>query len=120
MPALEVFLEVNLGNEETKSGLPIESEQDLAGLTKLAEEVQQLAGLKLVGLMGMPPLFDDPEKSRPYFQKLRQTQEFLNKQNVTLDLKQISAGTSHDFAVAIEEGATILRLGEVLLGPRNY
>ena len=120
MPALEVFLEVNLGNEETKSGLPIESEQDLAGLTKLAEEVQQLAGLKLVGLMGMPPLFDDPEKSRPYFQKLRQTQEFLNKQNVTFDLKQISAGTSHDFAVAIEEGATILRLGEVLLGPRNY
>lgn len=120
MPALEVFLEVNLGNEETKSGLPIESEQDLAGLTKLAEEVQQLAGLKLVGLMGMPPLFDDPEKSRPYFQKLKQTQEFLNKQNVTFELKQISAGTSHDFAVAIEEGATILRLGEVLLGPRNY
>ena len=120
MPALEVFLEVNLGNEESKSGLPIESEQDLAELTKLAEEVQQMDGLKLVGLMGMPPLFDDPEKSRPYFQKLKQTQDYLNKQNETLDLTQISAGTSHDFTVAIEEGATILRLGEVLLGPRNY
>ena len=120
MPALEVFIEVNLGNEETKSGLPIETEHDLAELTKLAEEVQQMAGLKLVGLMGMPPLFDDPEKSRPYFQKLKQTQDYLNKQIGTLDLKQISAGTSHDFAVAIEEGATILRLGEILLGPRNY
>ena len=120
MPALEVFLEVNLGNEESKSGLPIETEQDLAELTKLAEEVRQMAGLKLVGLMGMPPLFDDPEKSRLYFQKLKQTQDYLNKQNETFGLKQISAGTSHDFAVAIEEGATILRLGEVLLGPRNY
>ena len=120
LPALEVFLEVNLGNEETKSGLPIESEQDLAGLTKLAEEVQQMEGLKLVGLMGMPPLFDDPEKSRPYFQKLKQAQDYLNNQNETFDLKQISAGTSHDFAVAIEEGSTIIRLGEALLGPRNY
>lgn len=119
-PPLEVFLEVNIGDESSKTGFPTKNETDLAALVIVVNQISKMESLNLVGLMAMPPLFADPEHSRPYFHKLRNLRDYLNAQSKGVKLNQLSAGTSVDFAVAIEEGATIVRIGERLLGPRNY
>ncbi|NLZ26409.1 MAG: hypothetical protein GX884_02390 [Chloroflexi bacterium] len=67
----------------------------------------------------MPPLFDDAELNRPYFRQLRELLHFLNAKDPSLKLHELSMGTSYDFVVAIEEGATIVRLGSILLGERQ-
>jgi len=82
--------------------------------------VRSLGNLRLTGLMTMPPLFEDPEFSRPYFRRLREARDYLNEQIPELGLKELSMGTSADYSVAVEEGATIIRIGTELLGPRNY
>jgi uncharacterized pyridoxal phosphate-containing UPF0001 family protein len=68
--------------------------------------------------MTMPPLFEDSELSRPYFLKLREAKEYFNKQISGLKLTELSMGTSSDYSIAVEEGATIIRIGTGLLGPR--
>jgi len=93
IPAL---VEVNLAGEETKSGVP---EADLERFLGLYEDVR--------GLMTMPPATDDPETSRPYFRRLRQLAEQYG-------LRELSMGTSQDYRVAADEGATMVRLGSVL------
>jgi pyridoxal phosphate enzyme (YggS family) len=98
-PAL---VEVNLSGEESKSGVP---PPKLAGFL---DEAQAL-GVEVRGLMTMPPLADDPESSRPYFRELRE----LAEQH---DLPELSMGTSQDYQVAAEEGATLVRVGSVLFG----
>jgi len=117
---LEVYLEVNLANEESKSGFKAEKQQDWQDLLPIVKTIGQLPRIKLVGLMAMPPLFDDPQQSRPYFHSLKRLKEFLNEQFPTLNMSGLSAGTSGDYEVAIEEGATVIRIGEALLGPRSY
>ena len=102
---LRVYLEVNLGGEETKSGLL----PDAVGA--LLERVRALPGLAAVGLMCLPPLGPDAEASRPYFRELRQLASAHG-------LSGLSMGTTHDFAVAVEEGATVVRVGTALFGPR--
>jgi pyridoxal phosphate enzyme (YggS family) len=97
IPAL---VEVNLGGEETKSGVAPEE------LPSFLAEVQDL-GVEVRGLMTMPPLADDPEASRPYFRRLRE----LAAEH---GLEQLSMGTSQDYRVAAEEGATLVRIGSVL------
>jgi hypothetical protein len=99
IPAL---VEVNLAGEESKSGI---SE---AGLAAFLEEARNL-GVDVRGLMTMPPLADDPEQSRPYFRRLRG----LADQH---DLSELSMGTSQDYRVAAEEGATLVRVGSVVFG----
>jgi pyridoxal phosphate enzyme (YggS family) len=102
---LEVMIEVRLSEEETKSGVPP------GELGALVEVVRSLPNLELVGLMTMPPWFEDPERARPYFACLRElAAEF--------SLPCLSMGMSGDFEVAIEEGATHIRLGTALFGPR--
>jgi len=120
MPPLEVFLEVNIGDEISKTGFSARNQEDCEALIPVARHVLGLERLKLVGLMAMPPLFQDPQESRPYFIKLRQLRDYLNNQVKEAELTQLSAGTSADFEIAIEEGATVVRIGERLLGPRNY
>jgi uncharacterized pyridoxal phosphate-containing UPF0001 family protein len=93
IPAL---VEVNLSGEETKSGVP---EADLAGFLELYDDVR--------GLMTMPPETGDPEASRPYFRRLRGLAE-------SYGLRELSMGTSQDYRVAADEGATMVRLGSVL------
>ena len=117
---LEVYLEVNLANEESKSGFKAEKQQDWQDLLPIVKTIGQLPRIKLVGLMAMPPLFDDPQQSRPYFHSLKRLKEFLNEQFPALNMSGLSAGTSGDYEVAIEEGATVIRIGEALLGPRSY
>ena len=102
---LEVYLEVNLGGEATKSGLAPEA------LGALLASVRQLPQLHAVGLMCLPPFSDNPEASRPYFQRLRALAEAHG-------LTGLSMGTTQDFAVAVQEGATVVRVGTALFGPR--
>jgi hypothetical protein len=104
--ALDVMIEVKLSREETKSGAAPED------LPALAEAIQGCANLRLLGLMTIPPWTDDGEQSRPYFAHLRR----LAEQN---HLTHLSMGMSHDFEAAIEEGATIIRVGTALFGPRK-
>ena len=109
---LRVLIEVSLGGEVTKSGV---AEADLA---MLAEGVGGLANLELLGLMTIPPFLDDPESVRPYFRKLRELRDGLVRR-VGRPLPVLSMGMSHDFEIAIEEGATEIRVGTALFGERK-
>jgi hypothetical protein len=99
VPAL---VEVNLSGEETKSGV---SETDLPAFLATVRE----AGVDVRGLMTMPPFTDEPERSRPYFRRLRELASELG-------LPELSMGTSQDYRVAVEEGATLVRVGSILFG----
>jgi PLP dependent protein len=108
---LRVLIEVRIAPEETKSGAAREE------LVALAEQVSSLNGLDLQGLMCIPPFLDDPESVRPYFKELRELQEILERR-LGKKLPVMSMGMSHDFEVAIEEGATEVRIGTALFGTR--
>lgn len=117
---LDAYLEVNLAGEASKGGFLAKEKWDWEALFPVVEQISGLKGLKLIGLMAMPPLFEDPEEARPYFVKLRELRDALNRAFPDLMLNKLSAGTSSDFGIAIEEGATVIRIGEALLGRRNY
>lgn len=108
---IKVMIEVNLSGEASKFG----TEEEKA--FELAKEICRLKNLSLIGLMTMPPYFDSPELSRPYFIQLRQLKERLEK--VGIPLKELSMGMSNDFEIAIEEGATYVRVGTAIFGPRK-
>jgi hypothetical protein len=111
---LPVLLEVNLGGEDSKAGVG-ESE-----IIQLAEQISQLATLEVRGLMVIPPFFDDPEQVRPYFRRLRELAEEIDAKNIAnVSMRELSMGMSHDFQVAIEEGATIIRVGTAIFGARS-
>jgi pyridoxal phosphate enzyme (YggS family) len=111
---LDVLIEVNLGGEETKAGVPP------AELRALAEQVAPLANLNLRGLMCMPPYFADPEQSRPFFRRLRALAEEVGAAGIPrVSMDQLSMGMSHDYPLAVEEGATVVRIGTGLFGPRQ-
>ena len=108
---LRVLIEVRIAPEETKSGVT------RVGLVALAEQISILNGLDLQGLMCIPPFLDDPGKVRPYFSELRELKENLEL-HLGKKLPVLSMGMSHDFEVAIEEGATEVRIGTALFGTR--
>jgi len=109
---LRVLIEVHIAGEESKSGASISS------LHALAEQILKLENLWLAGLMCIPPFLEDTEQVRPYFRKLRELRDSL-QQHSRHDLPVLSMGMSHDFEVAIEEGATEVRVGTALFGERN-
>lgn len=108
---LSVLIEVKLGEEETKTGIPENR------LRELVAAVTPLPGLALRGLMTMPPYTEDPEGARPFFRRLRELRDCLQAEFP--DLRELSMGMSRDFRSAIEEGATIVRIGTALFGPRK-
>ncbi len=111
---LPVLLEVNLGGEETKAGVREDE------VLPLAEQVSRLSTLELRGLMVLPPYFDDPEQARPYFRRLRELAAAVDSARLPgVALRELSMGMSHDFEVAIEEGATMVRVGTAIFGPRR-
>jgi pyridoxal phosphate enzyme (YggS family) len=115
---LPVLLEFNLAAEATKSGWRAEDE---AGWSALLPELARLLALEhldIRGLMAMPPLSDNAEASRPYFQKLRRLQARLQGRLPQSDWRELSMGTSADYAVAVEEGATLVRVGTAIVGSR--
>ena len=103
---LDVMIEVKLSSEEAKAGAAPED------IPALADAIRATTHLRLLGLMTMPPWSDDGEQSRPYFARLRELAERNH-------LSQLSMGMSHDLEAAIEEGATIVRIGTALFGPRK-
>jgi pyridoxal phosphate enzyme (YggS family) len=109
--AMGVMIEVNLSGETTKFGTEEVKAFDIA------RRVVHLSHLSLEGLMTMPPYFDDPELSRPYYVRLRQLKEKIAGEGIPL--KDLSMGMSNDFEVAIEEGATYVRVGTAIFGERK-
>jgi pyridoxal phosphate enzyme (YggS family) len=112
--AVEVFIEVNIAEEKSKSGFTIE------GLKKAIPYVSNLNKVNVSGLMAIPPYFEDAEKVRPYFSRLRELQNSINQMAIpNLKISHLSMGMSHDYEVAVEEGATIVRIGTALFGKRK-
>ena len=109
---LRVLIEVRVAPEETKSGVEINE------LSVLAERVADLTRLELAGLMCIPPFLEKAEQIRPYFKRLRELRDELEKK-LGLGLPVLSMGMSHDFEVAIEEDATEVRVGTALFGTRD-
>jgi hypothetical protein len=111
---LPVLLEIKLSGEEAKSGFDPES----AELRGLLDRLPDLTALDPRGLMTVPPYLDDPEAARPYFIRLRALRDGFAATHPHLGLVHLSMGMSHDFVVAIEEGATQIRIGTALFGAR--
>jgi pyridoxal phosphate enzyme (YggS family) len=108
---MKVMIEVNLSKEATKFGT------DEERVLSLAKRIQNLNHLSLEGLMTMPPYFDSPEMSRPYYIALRELKERMAKEGIPM--KELSMGMSDDFEIAVEEGATYVRVGTAIFGPRK-
>jgi hypothetical protein len=112
---LPILVQVDLAGEETKSGI---AEKDLF---TLVEFLQGCKYLTFNGLMVVPPYFENPNDVRPFFKRLRAIRDELASQNAFADGKgELSMGMSHDFEIAIEEGATIVRVGTAIFGERGY
>jgi pyridoxal phosphate enzyme (YggS family) len=111
---IKVLIEVNTGEETTKSGIaPVK-------VPEFARIVAQMENLSLQGLMTIPPWFDDPEKARPYFKCLRELQETIKAANLpNVQMQELSMGMTDDYLVAIEEGATLVRIGRGIFGERR-
>ena len=115
---LPVLIEFNVSGEESKFGFPAWEEAGWHGLDAAIEQILALPHLRVSGLMTMPPFFDEPERTRPYFQRLLKLQEFLTNHFPHARWNELSMGTSVDFVAAVEEGATLVRIGQAILGPR--
>ena len=111
---LPVFVQVDLAREETKSGV---AEGDLPGL---ASYLKTCKHVRFDGLMLLPPYFDDPESARPFFRRLREIRDQLAARDAFAEgTGELSMGMTHDFEIAIEEGATIVRVGTAIFGERQ-
>ena len=109
-----VLLEINLGGEDSKAGL------DPERAAALVSDMTLLKNVELQGLMAIPPRVEDPEEGRKYFRLLREIRDALNRKNVyKRPLTALSMGMTHDFEIAIEEGATIVRVGTGIFGERK-
>jgi hypothetical protein len=111
----DVLIEVNIASEATKCGTSAEQ------LLDLVAAAASLRHLRVRGLMTMPPFFDDPTGARPYFKALRELAEMIADRNIAgVEMEELSMGMSGDFEAAIEEGATLVRVGSALFGERHY
>lgn len=111
---IEVFIEINIGEEKSKSGFTVD------GLRKALNYVCMLNRVKITGMMTVPPYSDDPEDGRSYYRRLYELKEEINGLNLpNFDIRHLSMGMSDDYEIAIEEGATIVRIGTTLFGRRN-
>ena len=107
-----ILVQVKLAEEQTKHGA------DEADIMALLDKIMELDNIALQGLMTIPPFFDDPEDARPYFKRLRDIADTAIKKGYPV--KELSMGMSNDYQVAIEEGATMIRVGTFIFGERNY
>lgn len=112
---VRVLVQVDLALESTKHGAPVDTVPDLLSAAR------PLQGARLCGLMLLPPLTDNPEAARPWFRRLRELRDgWLDGGTPPECLQELSMGMSHDFEVAIEEGATLVRVGSAVFGTRFY
>lgn len=115
---LPVLLELNVGGEVSKYGWWAVNELQWANLLPEVEAVLKLENLSVRGLMTMPPLAEDPQRTRPYFERLRRLRDDLAGRFPHIEWHELSMGTSADFEAAVAEGATLVRVGTAILGPR--
>lgn len=119
---LPVLLEVNVSGEDSKSGWRLHHWENAASYRAEfwhdVELMQTLPGLQIAGLMTMAPWSDDPEQARPVFQNLARLREALSQDFLSIEWTHLSMGMTDDFEVAIEEGATIIRIGRAIFGER--
>lgn len=112
--SLGVMIQVNLAEEPQKFGVR------RGDLDRLSEVIRSLPNLRLLGLMTMPPFFDEPERARPFFAGLRGLRSTLMTQGLLMpDMQELSMGMTGDFEVAVEEGSTLVRIGTALFGARS-
>ena len=116
---LPVLLEFNVGGEESKSGWNASDEAAWSTFLPDVNALFDLPHLRVRGLMTMPPLEADPQEARRFFQRLRQLRDHLAEQFPQADWRELSMGTSADYAVAVEEGATLVRVGTAIVGARK-
>jgi len=108
-----ILLQVNVSGEKTKSGTTVED------ALRLTRDVSQLPNIKVKGLMTMPPFFDDPEDARPYFAELKRLSLQIESEKIAnIEMQELSMGMSGDFEAAIQEGATLVRIGTAIFGSR--
>lgn len=117
--SLPVYLELNVSGEMTKHGWLAARKEDWKELLPAVERILGMKSLQVMGLMTMAPYSENPEDSRPYFRRVREIRDYLNQNLPGVKLEGMSMGMSGDFEVAIEEGATVLRIGSALVGPRR-
>ncbi|HVI06924.1 MAG TPA: YggS family pyridoxal phosphate-dependent enzyme [Candidatus Binatia bacterium] len=113
---LDVLIEINLGGEAAKTGATPDSEE----LDKILVAAAEFCFLNVRGLMTVPPFTEDPEGARPYFRRLRELRDTIASRKLPgIGMDELSMGMSHDFAVAIEEGSTCVRVGTLIFGVRK-
>jgi pyridoxal phosphate enzyme (YggS family) len=117
---LPVLLEFNVGGEESKSGWDASDESRWDTFIPDVSLILDLPNLRVQGLMTMPPLGTEPEESRRFFLRLRLLRDYLATQFPNADWHELSMGTSADYTVAVEEGATLVRVGTAIVGARKY
>ncbi len=112
---MPILIQVNIGGEDSKSGVSIED------LSSLIEEISHLQWVKVKGLMTIEPYKNDPEESRVYFKQMHLLFEQIDKLHIpNVQMRYLSMGMSHNYHIAIQEGANIIRIGTALFGPRPY
>jgi hypothetical protein len=120
---LPVLIECNVSGEGSKYGFPLDEWQDQETQRETffsaVDEILQMPGLSVRGLMTMPPYVDDPEEVRPFFVKLRLLRDALRERFPAANWHHLSMGMTNDFEVAVEEGATMVRIGRGIFGPRT-
>lgn len=112
---IDILIEVNVAREDSKFGLYVEE------VLAFVEEVSQFPNVKIVGLMTIAPFVDNPEDNRQYFRELKQLSLDITSKNIdNVNMNVLSMGMTNDYKVAIEEGATMVRVGTAIFGTRNY
>ena len=109
-----VLIQVNVAEESSKSGISIQN------TLSLIKEISVLNNISIKGLMTMPPFFNEPEKVRPFFKDLRNLRDTIRREEIdNVGMEELSMGMTGDFEAAIEEGATLVRIGTAIFGDRN-
>lgn len=116
---LPVLLECNVSGETSKYGFPCWNQEQRQEVSDVAGQIIQFKHLKVNGLMTMPPLTINPEQARPFFRRLVELRDYFRARFPATNWTELSMGMSADFEIAIQEGATIIRVGTAILGPRS-
>ena len=115
----DALVQVNVSGEESKSGFPCWKDDQISVLISEIRKIALLRSIKLHGLMTIPPYTENGEATRPYFQRLRRIRDYLADSVQDTDFSELSMGMSADFEIAVEEGATLVRVGTAILGERT-
>ena len=115
---MPILIEVNLSGEKSKYGWQASDEAGWQDLITQFRQISELQNIEIRGLMSMPPFFENPALTRPIYKRLREFQQMLQEAIPDVHWNELSIGTSFDFEVAIQEGATMVRVGTEIFGPR--